>query len=183
MTTGKPTRGIEGSGSAHRTYIDYIDRTREYYLAAGYGNPYRWAHHEDAPFTPLSKPLAACRAGLITTAAEFDPARGDQGPHAPYNAGAKFYAVYTRPVEPPPDLRISHIAYDRDNTVPEDINAYFPLAALKQAAAAGRIGAVAPRFYAAPSLRSQRRTIERDAPEILRLLREDAVDVAVLVAV
>lgn len=183
MAEGIPARGIEGSGSAHRTYIDYIDRTREFYLAAGFGNPYRWAHHEDAPFTPLAKPLSESRIGLITTAAEYDPAKGDQGPHAPYNAGAKFYSIYTRPSDIDPDLRISHIGYDRDNTVPEDINAYFPLKALRQCAAEGRIGSVAPRFYGLPTLRSQRRTTERDAPEMLRLLREDGVDAAVLVAV
>jgi hypothetical protein len=183
MAEGKTARGIEGYGSAHRTYIDYIDRTREFYLAAGFGNPYRWAHHEDAPFTPLTRPLSECRIGLITTAAEYDPAKGDQGPHAPYNAGAKFYAIYSRASDSDPDLRISHIGYDRENTVPEDINAYFPLKALRQCAAAGTIGAVGPRFHGLPTLRSQRKTTERDAPEILRLLREDEVDAALLVAV
>ena len=43
---------------AHRMFVSYIDKSREYYLARGYGNPYRWAHHDDAPFTPPAKPLA-----------------------------------------------------------------------------------------------------------------------------
>ena len=34
--------------------IPYMQRTRDYYLALGYGNPYRWAHHNDSPFTPLN---------------------------------------------------------------------------------------------------------------------------------
>lgn len=135
------------------------------------------------PFTRLAKPLAQSRIGVITTAAEFDPAKGDQGPRAAYNNDAKFKDVYNRPIEPPPDLRISHIGYDRANTVPEDINAYFPLAQVKAAGRDGRIGSVAPRFYAVPTLRSQRHTTEIDAPEILRLCREDGVDVAVLTAV
>ena len=167
----------------HRTYVDYIDRTREYYLAMGYNNPYEWAHYDDVPFAPLRKPLAQSRAALITTAARFQPDKGDQGPHAPYNMGAKFHAVYTDPIDPPPDLRISHIGYDRHHTVPDDIDAYFPLAQMKATVDRGRIGSLPPRFYAVPTLRSQRATIERDAPEILRLCREDEVDVAVIPAV
>ena len=168
---------------SHRTYIDYIDRTREYYLAAGYNNPYQWAHFTDVPFARLTKPLAECRVGLITTAAEYRPEKGDQGPRAPYNNEAKFFTVYSRPIDPPPDLRISHIGYDRKHTVPEDINAYFPLAQLKTAAAEGRIGSLASRFYGAPTVRSQRKTLEEDAPAILRLCREDGVEAAVLVAI
>ena len=74
--------------------IPYMARTRDYYAAIGYTTPYRWAHYAEAPFQPLTKPLAQSRVALITTAAPFDPARGDQGPGAKYNGGAKFYTVY-----------------------------------------------------------------------------------------
>src|SRR4029079_19601756 len=47
--------------------------------------------------------------------------------------------------------------------------------------AAGRVGAVAPRFHGAPTNRSHRITVETDAPEILRRCRADDVDAAVLV--
>ncbi|MBI4012909.1 MAG: hypothetical protein HY359_11405 [Candidatus Rokubacteria bacterium] len=167
----------------HRTVIDYIDRTRDYYLMAGYQNPYAWAHFDEVPFVPLPKPLAACRVGLVTTAAPYQPDRGDQGPHAPYNAAAKFHEVYRLPVEPPPDLRIAHVGYDRDHTVPADPNAYFPLARLREAVAAGRIGALPACVYATPTTRSQRHVTEVDAPAILAWCREDAVDAAVLTAV
>jgi hypothetical protein len=179
---------IERDGSpkldlSRRTYIDYIDRTREHYLAEGFNNPYQWAHYDDAPFTKLRKPLSRSRLAVITTAARFQPDKGDQGPHAPYNNSAKFRAVYTDPIDPPPDLRISHIGYDRANTVPDDIDAYFPLARLKEYVAEGRIGALPERFYGVPTLRSQRQTIEVDAPRVLELCREDGVDVAFLTAV
>jgi D-proline reductase (dithiol) PrdB len=49
--------------------ILYMQRTEAYYLALGYGNPYRWSHFVDVPFTPLRKPLAGWRLALITTAA------------------------------------------------------------------------------------------------------------------
>jgi hypothetical protein len=183
MAEGNNGSKPEGLDLTRPTFISYISRTREHYLREGFNNPYEWAYNEDVPFTPMTKPVSQARVGLITTAAEYQPDKGDQGPYAPYNNDAKFKDVYTRPIEPPPDLRISHIGYDRNNTIPADINAYFPLAQLKTAAAEGRVGAVAPRFYAAPTLRSQRHTNEIDAPEILRLCREDGVEAAVLVAV
>jgi hypothetical protein len=160
--------------------VEYIRRTRDYYQALGFA-PYRWAHFTDAPFTRLAVPLAQARLALITTAAPFQPEAGDQGPRAPYNAAAKFYQVYSAPVDEKPDVRISHVGYDRVNTVPEDVNAYFPLARLHEAAAAGRIGGLTARFHGAPTNRSQRVTMETDAPEILRRCREDGADAAVLV--
>jgi D-proline reductase (dithiol) PrdB len=160
--------------------IPYMQRTREYYLALGF-KPYRWAHFVDAPFTPLQVPLGRARLALITTAAPFQPEAGDQGPRAPYNASAKFYQAYSASVDGEPDLRISHVGYDRVNTVPEDINAYFPLARLREAAAAGRIGGLTPRFHGAPTNRSHRVTVETDVPELLRRCREDGADAAVLV--
>src|SRR5882757_6259962 len=41
--------------------IPYMRRTREYYAAIGYTTPYRWAHHIEAPFTHLRKPLREAR--------------------------------------------------------------------------------------------------------------------------
>src|SRR6476620_1201790 len=96
--------------------IPYMQRTREYYLALGYHNPYRWAQFDDVPFMPLSKPLARSRVALITTAAPFQPELGEQGAGATYNAAAKFFTVYSAAAEPPPDLRIAHVAYDRTHT-------------------------------------------------------------------
>jgi hypothetical protein len=157
-----------------------MERTREYYQTLGF-SPYRWAHFTDAPFAPLNTPLSRARVALITTAAPFQPEAGDQGPTAAYNAGAKFYTVYSAPVDRVPDLRISHVGYDRANTVPDDLDAYVPLARLREAAAAGRIGGLTPRFHGAPTNRSHRVTMETDAPELLRRCREDGADAAVLV--
>ena len=161
--------------------IPYMARTRDYYLAIGYDTPYRWAHYTGAPFQPLRKPLRESRITIITTAAPFDPAKGDQGPRAAYNGGAKFYAVYDGDSSATHDLRISHVAYDRAHSTAEDAGTWFPLPQLIACAREGRIGAVAPRFLGAPTNRSHRVTIETDAPEILARCRTDAVDAAVLV--
>jgi D-proline reductase (dithiol) PrdB len=160
--------------------IPYMQRTRDYYLALGYGNPYRWAHYVDVPFAPLATPLDRARVALITTAAPFQPDVGDQGPRAPYNARAKFYQVYSVPSDRVPDLRISHVGYDRRHTSAEDINTYFPLARMQEAVAAGRIGSLTERVHGSPTNRSHRVTLETDAPELLHRCQEDRADAVVL---
>jgi D-proline reductase (dithiol) PrdB len=174
----------EGFGFAaeHDAPIPYMQRIRDYYLALGYPTPYRWAHYAEVPFTPLPRPLDRCRIALVTTAAPFLPEKGDQGPGAPYNAAAKFYQVYSGDSALDHDTRISHLGYDRTHTTAEDSNTWFPLPALRQAAAARRIGELAPRFHGAPTNRSHRTTLDEDCPELLRRCRADGADAAILVA-
>jgi D-proline reductase (dithiol) PrdB len=164
----------------HDVPIPYMQRTRDYYVALGFA-PYRWAHFADVPFTSLAKPLAQSRVALVTTAAPFQPGVGDQGPGAKYNAAAKFYQVYSDSTETIPDLRISHVGYDRRHTSAKDPNTWFPLARLQEAVKAGRIGALTERFHGAPTNRSHRVTTETDAPELLRRCREDGAQAAILV--
>lgn len=161
--------------------IPYMQRTHDWYLALGYGNPYRWAHYDDVPFTPLTKSLAESTLTLITTAAPFQPNRGDQGPGAPYNAAAKFYSVYSGDTSQDHDLRISHVAIDRMHTSMEDSGTWFPLPALRACVESGRIGALGKHFHGVPTNRSQRHTLEVDCPQVLERCREDGVDAAVLV--
>jgi hypothetical protein len=160
--------------------IAYIDRTHAWYGALGYP-AYRYARFDDVPFAPLRRPLAQATVALLTTAAPFRPELGDQGPRAPYNAAAKFYAVYSGDATGDPDLRVSHVAVDRVH-LGDDAACWFPLAALRRAADAGRAGALAARFHGVPTNRSQRHTVEVDAPEVLARLRADGAEAAVLVA-
>ena len=162
--------------------LAYMQRTRDWYLALGYGNPYQWAHNEDVPFSGLGRPLSKSRIALVTTAALFQPDKGDQGPGAAYNGAAKFHEVWSHPVDPAPDVRISHIAYDRSHTKAEDPRTWFPLSALKQAAATDRIGSLTTRVYGFPTKRSQRANIETDAPALLEALASEAAQAAILVA-
>ncbi|HVB15342.1 MAG TPA: glycine/sarcosine/betaine reductase selenoprotein B family protein [Stellaceae bacterium] len=172
-----------GFAPEHDVPIPYMQRIRNYYQALGYGAPYRWAHYAEVPFAPLKKPLSASRIGLVTTAAPYQPEKGDQGPGAPYNGAAKFYRVYSGDSARDHDLRISHIGYDRAHTTALDPNTWFPLPALRRMAEAGRVGEVASRFHGAPTDRSHRATLDRDCPELLRRVIEDQVDAVVLVAV
>ncbi|MEO1316061.1 MAG: glycine reductase [Pseudomonadota bacterium] len=161
--------------------IAYIERTRAYYSALGYPKPYQWARAPDVPFSPLSKRLDEARVAIVTTAAPYRPDAGEQGPGAPYNAAAKFYDVYSGPTDVMPDLRISHVAIDRDHTTAEDIGTWFPLSALERVVQAGRVGDVSPRFHGFPTNRSQRHTVDVDCPELVRRCVEDCVDAALLV--
>jgi hypothetical protein len=118
---------------------------------------------------------------MITTAAPYQPGKGDQGPGAPYNGSAKFYVPYSGDTGQDHDLRISHIGYDRTHTTATDSGTWNPLPALRAAIASGRIGGMTRRFHGAPTNRSHRVTVETDAPEILRRCQEDGAEAAIVV--
>ncbi|RPH60644.1 MAG: glycine reductase [Burkholderiales bacterium] len=166
---------------AHDRPIGYIQRTRDWYLALGYDNPYVYAHYLEVPFQPLRRPLAQSRVTIVTTAAPYRTDKGPQGSGAPYNAAAKFYRVYSGDTDRDHDLRIAHVGIDRKHADMDDSGAWFPLPALRAAVRAGRVGALAARFHGAPTNRSQRHTIQVDAPAILARCREDGVDATILV--
>ena len=118
-----------GFAPDHSEPIPYRKRIRDYYVGLGYGAPYKWAHYDDVPFTPLKKPLSQSKVTLITTAALYQPDKGDQGPGSPYNSAAKFYVVYSLDSSKDHDTRISHVGIDRNHTTQEDSGTWFPLPA------------------------------------------------------
>jgi hypothetical protein len=162
-------------------HVRYIDRTREYYLGQGYEKPYAWAHHTDAPFTPLTKPLSECRVAIVSTS---DIAI--QGPDGSRDRSHEFAVgnVYSLPADTPIELLYSRQEhYDQHATSLEDVNAFYPVARLRELVERGRIGSLAPRFHGVYTGYSQRKTAESDAPEVLRRCQEDDVDVALLTPV
>jgi D-proline reductase (dithiol) PrdB len=169
-----------GFAPAHDEPIPYRQRIRDYYVGLGYGTPYAWAHYAEVPFHRLRKPLGDCRLTLVTTAAPYQPDKGDQGPGAPYNSAAKFYTVYSGDTAKDHDLRISHVGIDRKHTTAEDPGSYFALPELRAAAATGRIGGLARRFHGLPTNRSHRVTLEVDCPELVARCKADGVDAALL---
>lgn len=179
MSTAEIDRAM-GFAPDYDAALPYMQRTRDYYRAIGY-DPYRWAHYLDVPFSPLRKPLAESRVLLLTTAAPFDPAKGDQGPGAAYNSAAKFYEPYRLETAQDHDLRISHIGYDRKHTTATDSNSWNPLPLLRRFVAEGRIGGLTKHLIGVPTNRSHRHTITVDCPEILTMAIEEQADVAVLV--
>ncbi|MDP6407436.1 MAG: glycine/sarcosine/betaine reductase selenoprotein B family protein [Alphaproteobacteria bacterium] len=162
------------------SHVRYIDKTREYYAKEGYEEPYKWAHFDDVPFTPLKKPLTESRVALVSTS-EVE-IRVEEG--APDANEAPVGTVYSIPADIDPErLFSSHDAYDRVATTLDDPNTYFPITRLNELVAAGRLGSMAPRAHGLHNQYSQRRSMEFDAPEVLRRLIEDEVDVAVMTPV
>ena len=150
--------------------VPYMARTRAYYEAQGFDRPYQYAHHDDAPFAPLPKPLAQCTLGLVTTAS--------LRPRAPLEPRE----VASAPVDPPPArLYGDDLSWDKEATHLNDLASFCPIVPLEALVGEGVIGALAPRFHCAPTEYSQRATVEHDAPEILCRLREDGADIALLV--
>ncbi|MEQ8859381.1 MAG: hypothetical protein RIC56_12110 [Pseudomonadales bacterium] len=150
--------------------VGYMARTRDFYAAQGFTHAYRWASHDDAPFAPLGKPLADCTLGLVTTAS-LTP-RAALEPRTVASGSL---------IDPPARLYTDDLSWDKQATHTEDVNSFCPFEALAELVAQGRIRALTPRFHCAPTEYSQRATEEHDAPEILRRLREDGTDIALLV--
>jgi|TARA_Y100000310_G_C20694215_1_gene824341 hypothetical protein len=147
-----------------------MERSRAYYAAQGYERPYRWASFESVPFARLAKPLSQATLTLITTAMPIDDSR--QGPKKVCSGSMQ---------NPPEHLFNSDLAWDKQATHTEDLDSFFPVHHLQALVEEGRIGKLSSQFHCAPTDYSQRRTLEVDAPEILRRCREDQVDVALLV--
>ena len=162
--------------ATHRCFVSYIDRTRDFYAAQGYERPYDWARHREAPFAPLPRPLSACRVTVVTTAS---PLREREVKDGLLRGDKQVWSGST--AEQPERLFTDDLSWDKEATHTDDVGSFLPLEHLAAAAAAGRIGSLAPRFHGVPTDYSQRRTREQDAPEILRRCREDEVDVALLV--
>jgi D-proline reductase (dithiol) PrdB len=154
--------------SAHRIFVSYIDKSREYYLARGFGNPYRWAHHDDAPFALLRKPLGDCRVGLITTALLSEADRKSK----------RVYAASTTP--PPSGLYTEHISWHKEATHTRDLDSFLPIRRVAECVSDCRIGSLSPRFYGVPTDFSQRRAKGEYALAVLDLCRADVVDIALL---
>ena len=154
---------------AHRIFVSYIDKSREYYLARGYANPYQWAHYEDAPLATLIKPLNECRVGLVTTAALNEET-------------AQIKRVYSSSTNPPPvAMYTDHRSWDKKATHTRDVESFLPVRRVSEFVSDRRVGSLSTQFYGAPTDFSQRRTIEEYAPAVLELCRADQVYAVLLV--
>jgi hypothetical protein len=111
--------------------------------------------------------LSECRLALITTA---NPA-GYDGVRQQWSA----------PIEPAPArLRTADLAWDKESTHTDDRACFLPIEAASKLAAEGLFAGLAPRFHGVPTDYSQRNTNEIVAPRVLRRLRDDGADGAIL---
>ncbi|MBW2176823.1 MAG: hypothetical protein JRH03_07725 [Deltaproteobacteria bacterium] len=161
----------------YRSFLSYIDLSREYYAAHGYAKPYAWVSHKSVPFTKLEKPLSECRVALLTTA-DLEKMPGE-------NAQKRYLArkVYAQPVDDAPEhFYTRDLQWDQESTHTDDNGSFMPLNRLAESAANGKIGSASPRFYGVMTDYSQGKTAKKSAPQVLTLCREDGVDAVILPA-
>jgi D-proline reductase (dithiol) PrdB len=157
--------------------IDYVPRLNEKYQSLGFP-AYEWTVNDEAPVSPLEKPLDECTVSLLTTggvsrrgAVPWDPdARND------FRLDAIEWDA------PSDDFQIHDNYYDHRDAA-RDLNCLFPIDRLRELAAAGEVGAVAERLWSGFMGRTYKRqhVSEVAAPAFAEALAEDGVDVLVLV--
>lgn len=143
---------------------------------------YRWRRIDPVPFTRLEKPLAECRVALVSSAALVLPeqARFDES----VRGGDPSFR------EIPDDVDMARLvdthrsqSYDHAG-VQSDPNLALPIERLHELAARGRIGSVNRRHLSfMGSITAPGRLVKHTAPEAVRRLVDDQVDVALLVPV
>lgn len=157
--------------------VDYIQRTREQYDALGYP-AYHWVYSETPPpFTPLTKPLSACRMALISSGGIYR--EGQIAFHFKDDLSYRIIDAET-PVE---TLRATHFAYDLTDAR-RDPNVVFPLHTLKKLVSNGAIGSLSANAYTfMGGIYSSRKVASTLAPALADRLVQDEVDVVLLVPV
>ncbi len=160
-----------------RPPVDYIQRTEAQYSALGYP-PYQWVHNADAPaFTPLTKPLAQCKVGLIASGGIY--AHGQIAFHFKDDFSYREIASDTAN----DTLRATHFAYDLTDAR-RDPNVVFPLETLRRGQREGLIGSLPPNAYTfMGGIYSSRKVRDILAPALAQRVTQDEVDVVLLVPV
>ena len=156
-----------------REPIAYMERTRIYYRALGYTKDYVWAKHADVPFSRPVKPVSEMKIALITTAGPGDRSHRDERNRR---------HVWSGQIAHPPATFDTDMAWDKESTHTDDRETFLPVDAARRLVVDGTLGALASSFHTAPTDYSQQKTMEQDAPEILRRLREERVEAAILTA-
>jgi len=156
------------------TFADLSLRNRLFMTA------YRYRRLDPVPFVHPVKPLAACRVALVTTGGVHRP---DQ---EPFDEELKGGDVSFRVIPSDTDvstLRIAHRSHAFDQRgFRADRNLGFPLDRLREMAASGEVGEVAPRHLSfMGSITAPGRLVAQTAPSAAGLLAADGVDAALLV--
>ena len=135
---------------------------------------------EPAQPRPLTRPLAECTLALVTSAALTMP---DQPPLDGPNIEGDYTIRILDDDAAPRTLTCWHTHFDT-TAAREDVNVVYPIDRLKELAAEGMIGAVAPRAVSFMGYFSNVfRMRDEVAPEVVRAVKEQGADAAVLVPV
>ena len=155
--------------------VRYIDQVRQVIYPSQ--PPYQWSTFATTPWTPLAKPLTKCRIALLSSGGVH---RKDQ---PPFDAVKNDLSWREIPVDADlRDCRISH--YSKNAQRVEDYNTVLPLERLRELAAEGFIGSLAPLAFSFMGRIFKRTELQKEmAPGIVERLRVLDVDAALLVPV
>jgi len=157
---------FEELGLAHRLYL----------------RAYRWRRIDPIPWTPLRKPLAACRLALVSSAGLTLPEQD------PFDAGVRGGDVSFREIPsevPAARLIESHRSEAFDHAgLRRDANLAFPLDRARELVQRGRVGSLAARHLSfMGSITAPGRLVRDTAPPAAQRLVDQRVDIALLVPV
>jgi len=143
---------------------------------------YAWRRIDPVPWSPVTKPLSACRLAVVSSAGFVLPS---QVPFDGAFRGGDF-GYREIPADTDPHALIeTHKSRAFDHAgLARDPNVAFPIDRVRELAASGRIGSVNHRHISfMGSISAPGRLVHDTAPAAARLLVEDGVDVALLVPV
>ena len=131
--------------------------------------------HGTTPFVRPTRPLAASRLALVTTAGlhrRSDPL---------FNPGEQTFRVLPADT-PAADIVQSHTSIGFDRTaILRDLNVTFPIERLRELVARGTLGGLAPNAYSFMGALRDVVTLDHESgPEVARRLRADGADVVLL---
>ncbi len=158
--------------------VDYIQVTHDSYALLGY-DAYRWADNTEEPpaLVPPAKPLSESKVVLIASGGVYRV--GDIGFTHKDDLTHREIASDV----PSDELRVTHFAYD-ETSAKADINAVFPIDALRAMVDAGEVGSLADvGLTFMGGIYSQRRLGETLTPAIVDRVHELEADIALMVPV
>ena len=157
--------------------VNYMQAIKARYESLGY-TPYRWFEADSPPpFTPLAKPLAECRLGLLSTSGAY--ALGQRAYHYKDDTSIRALPAAMNLA----DVRFSHITENYLVDAKRDPGCMLPLTQLRKLRDEGALGSLAAQVFSCMGgVYSQRRVREETAPAVLDALRAEGVDCALLVA-
>lgn len=153
---------------------------------AGYYRTLAIPAPDSIPWSPLTKPLSACRFALVTTAgiylrASQPPFDLDRERREPF-WGDPTYRAIPRDARQD-DIGVAHLHINTED-LRADVNIALPLRRFEELEAAGEIGSLAPTHYSFMGYQGGTGEWERtSAPEVARRMKQEEVDAVLLTPV
>jgi len=157
--------------------IDVLDPESQEFI-----RNYRCREGGTPPWTPLNKALSECKVALITSSGLV---RKTDRPFDLSNPGGDPSYRLIPSASDPAELTLSIVStnWDRSGFM-ADVNVVFPMERLRELVAEKVLGSLAEDFYAfMGSIFEIDPVIENSAPAVARRLRDQRVDIALLVPV